>query len=74
MLARRNMVIFMRYLTCLTDQIRCLMSPRQEKALGLEVPHNQNLIDGGCRVRILGPDPLASAPLIDLSIRFCAKP
>ncbi|KAG8930698.1 hypothetical protein FRC01_002392 [Tulasnella sp. 417] len=30
---RKNRVTFMRYLTCLTDQIRCLISPEHEKML-----------------------------------------
>lgn len=30
---RKNRVTFMRYLTCLTDQIRCLISPEHENSL-----------------------------------------
>ncbi|KAG8930699.1 hypothetical protein FRC01_002393 [Tulasnella sp. 417] len=43
--ARDERVSCIRYLTCLTDQIRCLISPEHERALGPEVIKGRNLID-----------------------------
>ncbi|KAG9030022.1 hypothetical protein FS837_003379, partial [Tulasnella sp. UAMH 9824] len=48
--ARDERVNCMRYLTCLTDQIRCLISPDHESALGLEAMQGHSLIDNGYNI------------------------
>lgn len=66
---RDERVNCMRYLTCLTDQIRCLISPDHESALGLEAMQGHNLIDNGYKVWIPGNrqtrSPFAHAPSPD---------